>query len=129
MHNPFSFFLYLLSQLWHKWQGGTPSSLSITGCVHSSQRGEVVLPLAAFSCTHTVTTRGVLPPLSAHFLAFDPTRGGRPPLSLFFALITMRGGHPPIFSYWTQRGEVVLPSHHFFSYSTQQHPFHNYHLY
>ena len=38
-------------------------------------------PLAAFSCTHT--TRRVLSPLSAHFLAFNPTRGGGPPLSFF----------------------------------------------
>ena len=129
-HTFFLFSFYLLTQLQHKWRGGTPSSLSIThsqiACTRHNE-GRSSSPLSAFSCTRPNKGKTISPlaPFSCachdsqreevilHFLVPDTTRGGRPPLlAHFVALITTREGHLPLlpcFLAFDTQGEVILP--------------------
>jgi len=80
MHTLFSFFLYLLSQMARR-----DTLLPLNYRLHAL----VTMRWGRSPFGHVFrTTRGVLPPLSAHFLAFDPMRGGGPPLSAFLTPLT-----------------------------------------
>jgi len=113
------------------WRGRTSThtfSYFLFTFSHSySTNGKEGLPPPSQLLTHRlhalVTTRGGHPPLSALFLALDPTRGGRSPLlPCFLTLVTTRKERrlSSVFLCWTQHGEVVLPSRHILSHSSQQ---------